>query len=105
MKLYVFAAAALLAGCTTTSQIVPVGKDSYIVSSSSPGTMHKASVAVRAAEAANAYCEKLGKHMVIRQTADNHLGITGNETNLLFGCVSDTDPEYMHPALPARPQN
>lgn len=102
MKIAIFAITALLIGCTTTSQIVPVGKDSYIVSSSSPGTMHKASVAVKAAQAANAFCEKRGKHMVIRQTADNHLGITGNETNLIFGCVSADDPEYAHPNLMLR---
>jgi len=105
MKIAVFAAVALLAACTTTSQIVPIGKDSYIVSSSSPGTMHKASVAVKAAEAANAFCEKRGKHMVIRQTDDNHLGITGNETNLIFGCVSSDDSEYTHPNLQMRTPN
>jgi hypothetical protein len=58
---------------------------------------------IGAARAANAYCEKRGRHMIIRRT-DNAMLAGGPVSNtLIFSCVTDTDPEYRRPNLRTEP--
>jgi len=99
MRVTVFAALALLAGCETSGRVVPVGKDSYMVSSHVAGCISCAA-SVKSMETANAYCAKQQKVAIIRNTNSSTNGFgyeVGNTT--VFSCVSENDPEYARPSL------
>jgi hypothetical protein len=93
--------AALTAGCVYPSDIVPVGKDSYMISSStgsvfrSPGTSN--------VKDANQYCSAQGLHMIIRRTDSSVAGFGNRSNDLIFSCVSDSDPEWRRPNLKRDP--
>ncbi len=58
------------------------------------------SAAVQSLKTANAYCEKQGKGVVVRNTsgAVNPFGYdNGNQT--VFSCVAKDSPEYVAPTL------
>jgi hypothetical protein len=96
------AASALLAGCVaTTSDVVPAGKDTYMVSAMAAGSVVLAGHSmINATKAANAYCANLGKVMIIRNTQSVGTSGMGSEhSNLIFSCVSEDDPEYKRPEL------
>jgi hypothetical protein len=90
---------ALLGGCEVSGQIIPAGKDSYMVSSHVAACV-SCSAAVQGLKTANAYCSKLSKVVVVRNSTSstNPFGyVVGND--LVFSCVSEDDPEYQRPTL------
>jgi len=91
----------ILSGCASTSDIVPYGKDSYLVNvddvwgGHSPGKLQ-----VKAAQDASAYCAKQGKVMRVRNTSGSGVtGWTSTSSNLIFSCIAESDPENTRPAL------
>jgi S1-C subfamily serine protease len=87
------------AGCEVSSAVVPVGKDSYMVSSHVGGCL-KCSAAVKSLKTANEFCTQQGKVVVVQNSsgATNPFGYdNGNQT--IFSCVSADDPEYARPTL------
>jgi hypothetical protein len=80
-----------LAGCATASQIVPMGRDSYLVTA--PETLGGTG-RILVAKSANQYCESGGTHMIVRR-----LDANGFTVSLIFSCVSADDPEYKRPNL------
>ena len=105
MKATTIAVAALLAGCTTSSQVVPIGKDSYMVTAATSAFsgMNK-SPHIKAAQRANQYCDALAKHMIIRRMdTTGRVGFGNVSVNYLFSCVGENDPEYQRPDLRKEP--
>lgn len=96
---YLILFALTLSACTTmrTSEVVPAGKDSYMVTASSSGGRVGGEGPV-AMQAANAYCEKLGKRALIRHTEPRNNFEFSSET-LVFSCLDASDPEYKRPDL------
>lgn len=87
-----------LCACAS-SPVVPVGKDTYQVSSHVAGCI-SCSASVKSLQVANRYCASMGKVSVIRneQNTTNMFGYNvGNE--LIFRCVDESDPEYQNPIL------
>jgi hypothetical protein len=75
-----------LSGCVSTSDVVPVGKDSFMLSSTVRGG--GAGGGVEAAKAANQYCASLNKHMIVRRMDSNGIPGLGPVTaSLVFSCV------------------
>lgn len=100
MKIAVFAVVALLTGCVTASEIVPAGKDSYMISASAMGGLNSGKGIIEATKTANAYCAKSGKFIVIRHSeTGGNAGFGGEHSNLIFTCVNENDPEYGRPNL------
>lgn len=99
MKIAIFAAAALLAGCEISSPIVPSGKDTYMVSSHVGACVH-CSARIQSMKTANTFCAKQGKFAIVRNTsgATNPFGYD-NGNDMVFSCVSADDPEYNRPTL------
>lgn len=95
------AAAAVLAGCMTgSSEIIPAGKDSYIVAGKAVGGLNSGQSIIAATKAANEYCAKQGRFMIIRHTqTGGNAGFGGEHSNLIFSCVTADDPEYKRPNL------
>jgi hypothetical protein len=96
--------AALIAGCISTSEVVPAGKDSYMVVGTAQGGMNAGKGQIEAVKAANAYCAQSSKLMVIRRTdSGGNAGFGGEHDTLIFSCVAENDPEYQRPNLHADP--
>lgn len=91
--------ALVCAGCFTTgSDVVPVGKDTYQLSMTGTGFTTQANTNIEALKAANAYCDKIGKHMVPKNS--NESGVYGwspRQDNLVFMCLNADDPRYTNP--------
>ena len=77
----------LLAGCASTSEVVPYGSGVYLITAKSgSGTATRGELQTMAAKEANAYCAKQGKTMQVKQ--DTAIGNvwTGPSSRLLFTC-------------------
>jgi len=97
---------AALTACVSTSEVVPMGKDSYMISSSSnggPGGNGAHVSRIEAAKAANRYCDAKGLHMVVRNLGGTTFGLSGGTSELIFSCVTSDDPEYKRPDLRQAP--
>jgi len=92
---------ASVAACgVTTTEVVPAGKDSYMIAGTATGSIAAGRSLVAATKAANEYCAKLSKVMIIRRTDEGgSAGFGGEHSNLIFSCVNENDPEYQRPDL------
>lgn len=100
MRLIMCAAALLITGCVTTaSKPVPVGKDTYQLSMTGVGFATQANTNMKALEAANAYCDSLGLHMVPKNSAESGVyGWSPRQDSLVFMCLTADDPRYVNAA-------
>jgi hypothetical protein len=86
---------ALMTGCAVASDIVPIGKDSFMVTA--PETLGGTGRII-VANSANRYCASQNTHMIVRRIDANGLVVS-----LMFSCVSENDPEYQRPNLQKEP--
>lgn len=88
-----------LAGCSSVSDVTPVGKDTYMVGSQVRGGLTSwAEVKSLALQRAASYCGGLGKHMAIVDTETHGArGWTPQEAEITFRCLDEDDPEYQRP--------
>ena len=78
----------LLAGCASTSEVVPYGAGMYLITArSGSGTATRGELQVMAAKEANAYCAKQGKSMQVKEDAAIGNVWTGTSSRLLFSCA------------------
>lgn len=87
---------ATLTGCATiSSDVVPIGRDTYQMSMTGVGFATQANTNIKALKAANAYCEKMNKHMVFQHNSESGVyGWSPRQDNLVFMCLNADDPEY-----------
>lgn len=91
--------AALLA-CVSSSEIVPAGKDSFMVVGRANGGLNAGKGLIAATKSANAYCAALHKVMILRHVESNgNAAVFGENQMLIFSCVNEDDPEYQRPNL------
>jgi hypothetical protein len=87
MQIRILVVALILAGCVTTSDVVPTGKDTYMVTASTDPCGNCTPTQIRAAERANAYCKALSKRMVVENMTLETFDISfGRKTTLMFRC-------------------
>jgi hypothetical protein len=100
-KIILCAIPSLIVGCATTSDVVPYGKDSYMLSSGDVwGGYSQGSLQVKAAQRASSFCAEKGKVFVVRNTGGQGVqGWTSTSSTLIFSCVSENDPEFQRPNL------
>src|SRR5580698_6249491 len=102
MKVALFAiCAAVLAGCVSSSEIVPMGKDSYMVSGQARGgAMVTGRSIIEATKSANTYCSAKGLVMMPRNAnPEGSATWTAETSTLVFTCLRADDPEYKRPEL------
>jgi hypothetical protein len=94
-----------LTACMSTSEVVPVGKDTYMLMARGSGLLtSSAEVPIEAMKAANVHCASLGRRMIIRRTETQGTpGVTDMSSSLVFSCVTEDDPEYKRPDLQKDP--
>lgn len=81
----------LVAGCVTTSQIVPAGQDTYMVSAANDACGNCTPPLIRVTQQASAYCAALSKTMVTKATRDDSFDLGyGKRVTLTFSCVTPT---------------
>lgn len=95
MKTGYLVATAVLAGCASTSDIVPAGKDTYMMTAHARGPYPGGKSTMDALTAANGYCAKLGKVVIVRHTEKTGLpSALGENSTVVFSCVPENDAEY-----------
>lgn len=91
-----------LTGCVMSSEVVPVGPDSFMVNTTVRGG--GGAGGIEAVKVANRYCDSSNLHMIVRRVDSTGVpGWTPVSSNLIFSCVSDSDPEYRRPNLKREP--
>ena len=92
-----------ISGCAKNSGIVPMGKDSYIVSRQAATGFHgMGGLKAEAFAEASAYCTKQNKKVqVINTTEAQPPYILGNfpKVEVQFMCLAEGDPELSRPKL------
>ena len=84
-----------LAACVTTSEVVPTGKDTYLLTSSARGGLDPGAQVIAATKKANEYCEARHMKMVVQKLDTSGVPMwTPERSTLAFACVSADSPEY-----------
>ena len=88
----------VVAGCVSTTEIVPAGRDTFMVSTTANNIV-SGQAPIASAKAANQYCASRNQYMIIRRIDNVVPGLGSGMSTLVFSCVADTDPEYQRPNL------
>nr|WP_315256607.1 hypothetical protein [uncultured Duganella sp.] len=93
----------VLTGCASNSGIIPIGKDTYMVSrQAATGIGGSASLKAEAFQEASAHCIKQGKSLQVVSTQEAQPPyVFGNypKAEVQFMCLSDGDAELARPKL------
>jgi hypothetical protein len=80
-------ALALLAGCVSTSEVVPIGDGRYMITGRASGGVNAGKETTEATKEANAYCAKQSKQMVLQDLdKTGNAAVFGENVNLTFRC-------------------
>ena len=105
--LITFALLAVMAvsACRSAGDIIPVGKDTYLIGSSAMGGIYNATdVAAPALQKANEFCRSQGRELTLQSLEGRGVrGYTPLESQIVFTCKDPTDPAYHDPALGPKP--
>lgn len=90
-----------LAGCVTTSDVTPMDRDTFMVSTDARGGFtSSADLTAKSAQKANAYCATLGKEMAPNSIQNSGVrGFTPQENTFMFRCLAANDPGNQRPDL------
>lgn len=94
MKIIVLASVVALAGCVSTTEVVELGRDSYMVGTSARGGgQTRTEVMQISIKRANEFCAAKGLVMVVDHVESSGItGLTSRESQLTFLCVDKNDP-------------
>jgi hypothetical protein len=82
-----FALAIILAGCVTTSDVVPATRGAYVISAANGSWSNREQPRIRATRRASAYCANLNKTMVEEDFNESDFGFGfGDRYTLRFSC-------------------
>ena len=103
MNKFVIAATVFLAGCASNSGIIPIGKDTYMVSrQAATGFSGSGTLKAEAFQEASAYCVSQGKALQVVNTQEAQPPfLLGNypRAEVQFMCLKDGDAELGRPKL------
>ena len=97
-KILILSALALLfilPSCVTSSEVVPFGKDTYMIEANGHWATPSERPVIYAIKEANAYCAKMGKEfMPDHESEVSARGLQPASGQLIFRCLSKNDPDY-----------
>ena len=89
----------VLAACSVVTEVVPAGKDTYVVAGeASVGETSGAIIKTTLYKKATSYCESIGKKFL--PLNDSKSSYTAD---LRFRCLEEDDPEYRRPIMESVP--
>ena len=89
MRLIAAFVLATMAGCVTTSAVVPATQGTYVISAANDACDNCESPQIRATRRASAYCEKLNRTMLAVDFEESGIDLGfGNRYTLTFSCVA-----------------
>ncbi|WP_419616281.1 hypothetical protein [Thiolapillus sp.] len=89
----------VLAACSVVTEVVPAGKDTYVVAGEdSVGETSGAIIKTTLYKKATSYCESIGKKFL--PLNDSKSSYTAD---LRFRCLEEDDPEYRRPIMESVP--
>ncbi|WP_062262991.1 hypothetical protein [Endozoicomonas arenosclerae] len=85
-----------LSGCMTTSDVIPTGPDTYMVTTAAcPACGGSSKAMTMALKKAASYCTGLGKVMLRKGFSKENLNFAGaGGSTLEFRCLESTHPDY-----------
>src|SRR5260221_11784162 len=98
MKKYIAVLALITAicGCATSSGIIMVGQDTYMVALKKLGMTQQSPAIAKAIalKQADDFCKKHGKVLFVTKTTEKQLGLlqNGAEAEIWFKCLDPNDP-------------
>lgn len=94
-------ACATMAGCASTpGGVIPAGEDAYHVSMVGARYETQTDTNLKALNAANQYCDQMGKHVMFRQSTEtSEHAWSPKQEDLTFVCMDAKNPAYMRAAL------
>ncbi len=101
MKAFVLISTILLTSCTSTTGVIPIGEDTYMIGKSTNLSSTSSGIKADAIIEGTKYCKKQGKKIQIIKTnsIDMRLGSHVGSTEIQFMCLSEGDPELNRPKL------
>lgn len=95
----------LLGGCAATHDVAKMGPDTYTVSSSaSPVRGGPSGARSMAITAAGAYCEKMGREVLVTNVAGRTTNVHGaGSVDVTFRCLTSGDPQLQRPIYQPAP--
>lgn len=89
----------LLASCVSVTDVVPAGKDTYVVAGDDSGdVISGSSIKTNLYKKANSFCESMGKKILpLNESTRIH------SAELRFRCLFENDPEYVRPIMETVP--
>jgi len=99
MKRYAaLAVVVLLQACASTGDVVPAGKNTFMVAATARGGMAWSEIKSQALTDATKYCGGQNLNMLpIRIATSGVRGWSPQEVSLTFKCLHDDDPEWKNP--------
>jgi hypothetical protein len=89
MKIAISILGLALASCVTTSDVVPVGNNQFLLTGHASGGLNAGKGTAAAAQKAADYCRAQGKAMVLVSTEFHGVAAVGGEsTSVVFRCES-----------------
>jgi predicted small secreted protein len=99
IKLVVILLSLLLAACgTTTSEIIPAGKDTFFISGRGYAVT-SSNAFPHLYKKANAFCNEHGKLMNPVSSHSEKVDQMSSSVELTFRCLLESDPEYQRPNM------
>lgn len=92
----------LISGCGTTGDVVKLGPDTYTVTASKHYTSGGAVAKTNALQAANKYCDELGREVLVTNTQDG-FDVPFYTSSVTFNCLDKTDPQLRRPTYRKSP--
>lgn len=89
MKKIIYIPLLILCGCATTTDVMPIGKESYLVGSNvHGGFMSDAEVTGLSVKRANDFCNSQGKQMeLVNSSNSGTQGWTPQQSQIMFHCA------------------
>jgi hypothetical protein len=96
----------ILTACASSSGVVPIGKDTYMISRTQKGfSGSSGKVKAEAFKEANQFCESQGKKLQIVSTSQKDMVLFTSDPSaeIQFMCLDAQDPELKRPKLEKEP--
>jgi len=98
-RLWPFGVLAALTACASSTEIVPVGPDTYTVSASAMSERGGAAGArIRAIQEAGRYCTNIGRELLVTNITTRTSNLFGDgSSDVIFRCLPQGDPDLRRP--------